>query len=342
MYNKNWICEKCGYETNRKQNFETHIGRQVACEKRLKRLNNEPLCQNVNPSGQNVNPSGQNVNPYDITFFNNCKYCNKTLSSKRSLERHQKTCKGVHSLQCPTCKKTFTTREGKYKHMKNVKCELVLTEEQQRIKELEEELKEKNKQLEEERARPTTVYNNTTNNTTNTTNNTLNYFNDPNVNYNNYDNLDYGHITSDEVREMIEENPYFPEFIENLFREALIPKENQVMVLPEGHKSNRLIVYKDKKELSKLIMDVLMNCLVQTCKYVRNIAKKFYKEGYWNSSNAEQNEFFFNMRDACKAKMVLDINLQPDFMKESVMRLKNVLLDTMIEQIRNFQNVNVE
>ena len=40
--------------------------------------------------------------------------------------------------------------------------------------------------------------------------------------------------------------------------------------------------------------------------------------------------------------MVLDINLQPDFMKESVMRLKNVLLDTMIEQIRNFQKVSVE
>lgn len=77
-----------------------------------------------------------------------CKYCNKTLSSKRSLERHQQTCKGVHSLQCPTCKKTFTTREGKYKHMKKSNCQLVLTEEQQRIKDLQDQLEERNKEIE--------------------------------------------------------------------------------------------------------------------------------------------------------------------------------------------------
>ena len=73
---------------------------------------------------------------------------NKTLSSKRSLERHQQTCKGVHSLQCPTCKKTFTTREGKYKHMKKSNCQLVLTEEQQRIKDLQDQLEERNKEIE--------------------------------------------------------------------------------------------------------------------------------------------------------------------------------------------------
>lgn len=55
--------------------------------------------------------------------------------------------------------------------MKSVNCEFVLTEEQQRIKELEEVLKRKNKQLEEkdkqlyeEKSRPTTIYNTTTNN----------------------------------------------------------------------------------------------------------------------------------------------------------------------------------
>lgn len=42
--------------------------------------------------------------------------------------RHQNTCDGPSPLQCPTCYKTFTTRMGKYQHLKNVKCSLSKTE----------------------------------------------------------------------------------------------------------------------------------------------------------------------------------------------------------------------
>ena len=36
---------------------------------------------------------------------------------------HELKCKGVATLQCPTCHKAFSSYSGKSKHLKNVKCE---------------------------------------------------------------------------------------------------------------------------------------------------------------------------------------------------------------------------
>ena len=51
-----------------------------------------------------------------------CGRCEKTFTSKQSLNYHSNICKGVSSLQCPTCFKTFSHKNGKNKHIKNVKC----------------------------------------------------------------------------------------------------------------------------------------------------------------------------------------------------------------------------
>ena len=51
-----------------------------------------------------------------------CEKCEKVLSCSKSLKRHQKTCKGVHVLKCPTCMKMFSSKQSKHEHMKNVKC----------------------------------------------------------------------------------------------------------------------------------------------------------------------------------------------------------------------------
>ena len=51
-----------------------------------------------------------------------CVKCEKVLKSKLGLNRHEKICKGVSSLQCPTCFKSFSDKTSKYKHIKNVKC----------------------------------------------------------------------------------------------------------------------------------------------------------------------------------------------------------------------------
>jgi hypothetical protein len=326
MYNKNWICKTCGYETNRKQNYDKHNGRQAACEKRKKRLSNETtgqnatllgqnatlLGQNATLAGQNATLAGQNATLQSNNEFN-CSVCNKKLSCFKSLNRHLKICKGVNSLQCPTCKKTFSNSGAKSRHMKNVKCELVLTEEQQRIKELEEELEENKKQLEEARARPTTVYN--------TTNNNNNYF-DHSINYNNYDNLSVDHITKDDIKRLFNNcRMQYPELSEDVTRMLLKPKENQCIYLPEGQKSNTCAVIKDGVEMRKPLIRVMMDLGVQTAMLIRdsNVIEK-------NKKDVVNNQFWADNCNACGLN-ISDMEYMTDNDKEIVQRNKNIVMD---------------
>jgi len=312
MYNKKWICEKCGYETNKKQNYETHIGRQAACEKRLNRLSIETDDKKVNLNDKKVNPDDKKVNLNDKKVnpdddsINNCKYCNQTFSSKSYLMKHEKTCNGLNNLQCPTCKKMFGSKQSKYKHMKNVKCELVLTEDKQRIKELEEELKEKDKQLEEARARPTTVYN---------------YF-DHSINYNNYDNLNLEHITKEDIKRLFDKcRMQYPELSEDLTRMILRPKENQCIYLPEGQKSNTCAVIKDGIEMRKPLIRVLNDLGAQTATLIRdsNVIQR-------NKKDVVNNQLWADNRNACGLN-ISDIEYMTDTDKEIAQRNKNIVLD---------------
>ena len=327
--NKSFVCETCGYSSNRKYNLELHQRSPNACEKRLKRHNAETLCQTVNEKGHFVNADCQNVNAdvnvgcqnvnVTIEYSNKCKKCNKILSSKRNLDRHEKNCSGVDPLQCSICKVYFTTRQGKYQHMKNVKCELVLTEEQQRIKELEEELeeereklKEKDKQLEEARSRPTTIYNTTNNN---------NYF-DHSINYNNYDNLSVDHITKEDIKRLFDNcRMQYPELSEDVTRMLLKPKENQCIYLPEGQKSNTCAVIKDGVEMRKPLIRVLMDLGVQTAMLIRdsNVIER-------NKKDVINNQFWADNRNACGLN-ISDIDYMTDNDKEIVQRNKNIVLD---------------
>ena len=51
-----------------------------------------------------------------------CGKCRKVLSSKQVLTYHEWICNGLDSKQCEICLKIFSSRYGKYKHKKNVKC----------------------------------------------------------------------------------------------------------------------------------------------------------------------------------------------------------------------------
>jgi len=330
--NNSFVCETCGYSSNRKYNLELHQRSPNACEKRLKRLSNETAGQNPTLMGQNATLMGQNTTlvGQNATLVGqnatlqsnnefNCGACNKKLSCFKSLNRHLKICKGVNSLQCPTCKKTFSNSGAKSRHMKNVKCELVLTEEQQRIKELEEELKgkdkeleENKKQLEEARSRPTTIYNTTNNN---------NYF-DHSINHNNYDNLSVDHITKDDIKRLFNNcRMQYPELSEDLTRMILKPKENQCIYLPEGQKSNTCAVIKDGVEMRKPLIRVLMDLGVQAGILIRdsNVIER-------NKKDVINNQFWADNRNACGLN-ISDIEYMTDNDKEIVQRNKNVVLD---------------
>ena len=333
--NKSFVCETCGYSSNRKYNLELHQRSPNACEKRLKRLSNELGDKKVNLNDKKVSPNDKKVNPKvnpddkkvnpkvnpGDESLNNCKYCNQTFASKSYLMKHEKTCNGLNSLQCPTCKKMFRSKQSKYKHIKNVKCEFVEIKDEKDIlieeleegkKKLEEELEEKEKQLEEARSRPTTIYNTTNNN---------NYF-DHSINYNNYDNLSVDHITKEDIKRLFDNcRMQYPELSEDLTRMLLKPKENQCIYLPEGQKSNTCAVIKDGVEMRKPLIRVLMDLCVQTAMLIRdsNVIVR-------NKKDVINNQFWADNRNACGLN-ISDIEYMTDNDKEIVQRNKNIVLD---------------
>ena len=356
MYKKKWICQKCGYETNKKQNYEKHISRPNACEKRLKRYEKNTNTQNVNPLIDNINNSkiyninseinicdinelnvsqninslidngsqnAQNINSLinpvsqNVNLNNTCYKCSKRFTRKSNLLRHLKICNGLDPLQCPKCKIFFSCAAAKSRHIKNVKCELVLTEDQQRIKELEEQLEESEaKRIEAENSKSTINYN-----ITNNTNNTNNYF-DHSINYNNYDNLNLDHITKEDIKRLFNNcRMQYPELSEDLTRMILSPKENQCIYLPEGQKSNTCAVIKDGVEMRKPLIRVLMDLGVQTATLIRdsNVIVR-------NKKDAVNNQFWADNRNACGLN-ISDIEYMTDNDKEIVQRNKNIVLD---------------
>jgi len=54
---------------------------------------------------------------------NRCSKCNKILSSKRNLIRHQSKCNGLNILSCPKCMSSFTSTSNKSRHIKKNNCQ---------------------------------------------------------------------------------------------------------------------------------------------------------------------------------------------------------------------------
>ena len=304
MYNKTWICKHCGYDTNKKQNYEKHISRPSACEKRIKRQRKSISPENVIPKGniclENVIPKGNIVIPKDNI--------NNQLQSNIKNNNH--------SLQCPFCKIIFANRSGKSRHIKAGNC--VSCKRDKEIEELKQQLEESEAKRKEAEKSKTTVNNNY--NITNNTNNN-NYF-DHSINYNNYDNLNVDHITKEDIKRLFNNcRMQYPELSEDLTRMILKPKENQCIYLPEGQKSNTCAVIKDGIEMRKPLIRVLMDLGVQTATLIRdsNVIEK-------NKKDVVNNQFWADNCNACGLN-ISDIDYMTDNDKEIVQRNKNIVMD---------------
>ena len=107
-------CDDCGKTFKFPSKLLRHLNRKVPCSS--KQTNNK----NVYENDKNVYEGYKNVYPK----VNSCENCSKVLKSKQGLQKHRDICKGVGSLQCPTCLKTFSDRRSKSIHIKSVKCEV--------------------------------------------------------------------------------------------------------------------------------------------------------------------------------------------------------------------------
>jgi hypothetical protein len=117
-------CAFCNYSTKRKYDLNRHhnakhIDKNTKCENEEKLLQNEEkLLQKTEKLLQNEEKLLQSN---DITPFQ-CKKCNKKYKTQTFFINHEKTCKGIDSLTCPKCMKSFSNNVNKNKHIKKNRC----------------------------------------------------------------------------------------------------------------------------------------------------------------------------------------------------------------------------
>ena len=152
-----YICSVCPYETERRDLFTRHekgkkhkenVNKNT--EHKLKIINENAILngekvnigsenvnipnENVNILNENVNILNENVNIVEKGFV--CKKCHKSYKQKRYLNKHEETCKGLDSLTCANCKKTFSCRQSKSIHCKKGCKKMVSIFEAENVKKL--------------------------------------------------------------------------------------------------------------------------------------------------------------------------------------------------------------
>ena len=109
----NYICQRCGYTTNRKSNLKNHFKRKKICPPILKDYNIKKLCKINKIQYKDVKPSKQKK---EIKCQPNVSQKRLTLSKNVSQNVSQNKQNGFF---CSYCLKKFTTRQAKFKHEKD-------------------------------------------------------------------------------------------------------------------------------------------------------------------------------------------------------------------------------
>ena len=164
-------CSQCEYITDLKTNLTRHSMRKHKSDENPgiknspKNILDDPKNilqdpKNILDDPKNILDDPKNILDEHTECDNNiCIKCQKTLSSKSSLQKHMKICKGVsNSLECYLCHKVFSTPGNKSRHMKICKGSTDLTTTPSII----------------DQSQTAEVINNNIDNSTNTTNNTTN------------------------------------------------------------------------------------------------------------------------------------------------------------------------
>ena len=92
----NYKCQRCGFTTSHKNNFRKHLNRKNICKPKLKELTRNELLQ--------------------INNIDQIKKISRTSTQCNTNVNPIFKPKGLHV--CDHCNKSFSTRQGKYKHMK--------------------------------------------------------------------------------------------------------------------------------------------------------------------------------------------------------------------------------
>ena len=269
MAKKTFECNICGYKTSRKFNLELHKSKKIPCK--IKENITESSIDNII-----VNPEGlQSVN--SVNLLN----------------------ESVH--KCEICGKVFNTRQGKYKHKKNVKClpvEEKISDPDNLMKEVA-RLKKENELLKTNNTSITTNNNNNITNTVNdnsvTTNNT--------IIYNNYNKPYTGHISKQTMIDIYNEcksemSMMIYSLVKKIYKDH---PENDCIKFPEGIKSGFAEVQYNDKKCILPVNEVLETVLTKTT----SVGKKNLMKAYENDDVIGH-----NMEDILDEMSTLSLNFR--------------------------------
>ena len=244
-----YLCEHCGYKTNRKWSFDYHINRKKPCKSKEKESINDTVSQippkshingeippNFHTNGEILHTNSPDPNnSAQEDKINVCKYCDKSFSRIDSLKRHLYTCKAK--------KATASEDNGE-------------------VKELREEIKKLKTALTEKETGHRVINNYITNNndnstTTNTTNNV--------INLNNFDSPSLDHITAKMIGEMyLKADRELPRMIGNAVRKIYKLPENDTIKIKYGNQAGFAEVRQNDETRILPVSDVLETVLSQT------------------------------------------------------------------------------
>ncbi len=226
-------CNYCKYETLKKYNLCRHMVAKHEKENNNNKMEDyNSVIKNYNPVIKDCNFVIKDCKNVNINNDNECKKCNKKMSSKYYLKKHLEKCKGIiNTLECPKCNKIFSHRSSKCNHVKKCKGvsnELIIINGMNEMKE-----EEKNEIIKREIGKEIIINENTTNNIINNKQNNCNN-NTYNINLTIYDkendtiDFDLKHMKQDFVYKLTsrDEMDAFKYYCERLFEN----KNNQMII----------------------------------------------------------------------------------------------------------------
>ena len=211
-----WTCAICNDVFKRKQNYDRHL----LTQRHKKRADN------------------------DVQLFQ-CIGCNKTFSSKLSLDNHKKSV--CTAVEVPTAQPVTIEDNKNIEHMIGKIVEEKLREKDEKIEQLEKQLLEQK----------TIINNHTTNNTTNNNNN-----NTTNIYLNSYGNESFEFDAKKIMQYIVNQpNDYFCSMIDDVHFNEKHP-ENQNIKLTEKNGS-KIEVFKDDYWQSKMAQEFLLDAIIK-------------------------------------------------------------------------------
>ena len=255
-----YLCHRCGYNTNKKSNIIQHLNRKKICKPILADISIEDIKKHYKFE---INLNNTQMTPKQ--------HLNDTQTTPKQHPNDTQTTPKLSTRVCKYCNKCFTRKSGLTKHLNictvKKETEALVISQNDKILKME-------KEIEELKKKSTTTNNNITNtNTNNTINN--------NIHINNYGEENLNHLRSKDFRDIIcSMYNAVPQLIEKIHFDPEHPENQNIKYTNKKFpylkimKDNKWQLVNKKNELFDLIDN---KCYLLKDKYYKILEKKKYK-----------------------------------------------------------------